>query len=289
VLKMLAAFKAQSGRSIAMAWVFQAPTPAQLAALVDQQRTDRAWKHLVVLNQGANRNPLFCLNGFDGDVNDYLHIARFVDPTLPVYGLEVSAQAQDEGFRDVLDRRMEVYEQEIRSIQPQGPYRLCGFSFGGSEAFHLARRLEDAGEQVLLILIDAFRPSKSLVMLSWGPRMLAMLRARTVFLTARRKLRNLVTYELHRWLTGKDKDLRHALFRHAMTRVYKPFSGKTVLIKSNGIEDWAFQLRLDEFNGWKKYIKGSFDVIHIDAGHVGLIKEPAVKTLASHLDAILRD
>jgi thioesterase domain-containing protein len=94
---------------------------------------------------------------------------------------------------------------------------------------------------------------------------------------------------VHRWLTGRDKDLRHALFRHAMTREYKPFAGKAVLIKSNGIEDWAFQLRLDDFNGWKKYVTGPFDVIHIDAGHVGLIKEPAVKTLASHLNAILCD
>jgi hypothetical protein len=207
VLKLLAAIKAKFGRTIAMAWVFQAPTPAQLAALMSHHRPDHAWMHLVALNEGGHRRPLFCLNGFDGDLHDYLHIARFLDPSVPVYGLQVGSTAEGGNFHEPLDTRMEAYQQEIRSVQPRGPYRLCGFSFGGSEAFDLARRFEDAGEEVVLILLDAYRPSKWLVVSSWLPRIAFNFQTHAVISTARRKIRNLFTYEVYRWMTGRDRDL----------------------------------------------------------------------------------
>jgi thioesterase domain-containing protein len=184
---------------------------------------------------------------------------------------------------------MEEYEQEIRSVQPRGPYRLCGFSFGGSEAFELARLLEDAGEEVVLILLDAYRPSRWLAVLSWFPRMASMVRAHAVISTAKRKLQNLLTYDVHRWRTGKDKDLRHALFRRARNRKYKPFSGQVILFQSQGFEEWAFQLQLDGHNGWKKYVTGPFKLIPVQAGHSALIKEPTVKSVVGHLNAILCD
>jgi nonribosomal peptide synthetase DhbF len=206
---------------------------------------------------------------------------------VPVYGLEIGADAEGENFHDSLDTRMEAYQHEIRSVQPRGPYRLCGFSFGGSEAFDLAKRLEDAGEEVVLILLDAFFPSKSLIVQSWLPRMLYMMQTNATVSTAKRKLRHLFTYEMHRWRTGKDKDLRHALLRYAIKRKYRPFHGKVILFKSSGLEEWAFQPKLDGFNGWKKYVTGPFDIIHIAAGHAALMKEPTVKSVVAHLDAIL--
>jgi thioesterase domain-containing protein len=289
VVKVVAAIKAEFARPIPMAWVFQAPTPARLAALMGQQRPARAWQHMVALNDGVGRNPLFCLNGFDGDVDSYLHIARLVDASVPVYGLETGALGNDKDFGKSIDSRMDAYQREIRSVQPKGPYRLCGYSFGGSEAFDLARRLEDAGEEVVLILLDAFRPCLSLVVRSWGPRFASQFKAGAILSIVRRKLQELFKYEMHHLLTGKDRDLRHALFRDAMNRKYKAFSGKAVLFTTNGIEEWPFQLRLDGFNGWKKYVTGPFSRIHIDAWHVDLMKEPAVKAVVSHLNSILTD
>ncbi len=286
-LKALAAIKAEFGRPIAVGWIFQAPTPAGLAVLMLKSGGDEAGKHLVALNDGGHRAPLFCLNGFDGDVNDYLNVARFLDPSVPVYGLQVGTDADSGDFHASLDTRIEGYVQEIRSVQPRGPYRLCGFSFGGSEAFDLATRLEENNEEVLLILLDAYLESKLMVALSWLPRIVSMVQSRAVMVTLRRKVRNLFTYELHRWITGRDRDLRHALVRHARNRKYKPFSGRIVLFKSEGFEEWAFQLHLDGHNGWKRYAKGPFELIQIEAGHSALMKEPMVQSVVGYLNAIL--
>ena len=47
------------------------------------------------------------------------------------------------------------YLEEILSVQPEGPYFLGGFSFGGTVAYEMARLLCSRGEQVaLLVVID---------------------------------------------------------------------------------------------------------------------------------------
>jgi amino acid adenylation domain-containing protein len=289
VLKLVAAIKSEFGRPIAMARVFRSPTPAQLAAVMSEARVHPTWKHLVALNEGGSRTPLFCLNGFDGDVDCYLHIARFVDPSVPVYGLEIASQGDRDTLRETLESRMESYVKEVRGVQPQGPYRLCGFSFGGAEAFDLACRLEQAGEEVVLILLDAYRPSKWLEVCSCAPRLVKLVQSGELLQSARRQLRKLFAIEEHRWLTGKDKDVEQALKRHAMRRKHAPFHGRVILFKSTGIEEWAYQLRLDGRNGWKKYLKGRFDVIQMEAEHSALMKEPTVQSVVGHINRILCD
>ena len=289
VLRLVATIKAEFGRPIAMARVFRSPTPAQLAAALNEARVRPNWKHLVALNEGGTASPLFCLNGYDGDVDSYLHIARFIDPPVPVYGLEVADK--HDALHETLEWRIESYVREVRSVQPRGPYRLCGFSFGGAEAFDLACRLEQAGEQVVLILLDAYRPSKWLEVSSAAARLIRRAQTGQLLRSARRRIERLldVLVASRQPAVHLERECLAGSRRHAMQRRHAPFSGRVVLFKSTGMEEWAYQLRLDGRNGWKKFIKGPFDVIHIDAVHSALIKEPTVLSVVGHINRILSD
>ena len=49
----------------------------------------------------------------------------------------------------------------LREVQPEGPYRLAGWSMGGVVAYEMARQLAEGGERVeLLALIDAASPDR---------------------------------------------------------------------------------------------------------------------------------
>jgi nonribosomal peptide synthetase DhbF len=49
------------------------------------------------------------------------------------------------------------YLDQIRNIQPGGPYHLLGYSFGGLVAFGIAHRLQVQGEQIALLgLLDSY-------------------------------------------------------------------------------------------------------------------------------------
>jgi thioesterase domain-containing protein len=54
----------------------------------------------------------------------------------------------------------ERYVGAAREVQPEGPYRIAGWSMGGVVAYEMARRLQMLGERVeVLVLIDAVSPT----------------------------------------------------------------------------------------------------------------------------------
>ncbi|WP_432092904.1 beta-ketoacyl synthase N-terminal-like domain-containing protein [Streptomyces sp. bgisy100] len=67
---------------------------------------------------------------------------------------------QELGDGPVTIRRLaELYIQHMRAVQPSGPYRLAGYSFGGNLAVEVALQLQRAGEKVSgLYLFDAHPP-----------------------------------------------------------------------------------------------------------------------------------
>ncbi len=71
-------------------------------------------------------------------------------------GLEAPGLREPGAIAASLAALADDYTGRIRAAQPDGPYRLAGWSMGGVIAFEVARRLEQAGEQVSqLVLLDA--------------------------------------------------------------------------------------------------------------------------------------
>ena len=50
-----------------------------------------------------------------------------------------------------------AYLQSIRSIRPNGPYLLGGWSMGGVIAYEIAQQLRDQGQEIaMLVMMDSF-------------------------------------------------------------------------------------------------------------------------------------
>jgi thioesterase domain-containing protein len=94
----------------------------------------------------------------------------------PVYGLQAQGLY---GRGGVKSNRLEAiavdYINEIRSVQPNGPYYLSGLSNGGNIALEMAQQLQSQGEQVaLLAMFDSYGPDGITLMPSL-PRLLSSL------------------------------------------------------------------------------------------------------------------
>ncbi len=104
--------------------------------------------------------PLFCLPPIFGTVFPYYNLVPELGLDQPVYA--VSPQGID-GKTPPHVRIEDIATHAIaamRSVQPTGPYRLAGYSFGGVVAFEVARQLRAAGDQVgLVALIDTWAPT----------------------------------------------------------------------------------------------------------------------------------
>jgi aspartate racemase len=88
-------------------------------------------------------------------------------PNQPVYGLQPLGLDGKQTPHQRVEDMAAHYIKEIQSIQPNGPYYLGGFSFGGLVAFEVAQQLQARGEKVaLLALFDSrvsgyFQPLKT--------------------------------------------------------------------------------------------------------------------------------
>jgi hypothetical protein len=84
-------------------------------------------------------------------------LAHAVRTDRPVYGLQARALDSQSPPDMRVERMAEEYLRCIRQVQPNGPYAIVGFSFGGLIALEMAQRLRREGETVeLLALLDTY-------------------------------------------------------------------------------------------------------------------------------------
>ncbi|MGH7824390.1 MAG: non-ribosomal peptide synthetase [Candidatus Binatia bacterium] len=158
-VRLLAQIEKLSGKKLPLVTLFQAPTVEQLAKILRQEEWNAPWSSLVPIQPLGSKPPFFCVHAAAGNVLFYRDLARHLGADQPFYGLQ--AQGLD-GDQDPYTRVEEMaghYIDEIRTVQPEGPYLLGGLSFGGILAYEMAQQLRAQGQKVgLLVLFDTYGP-----------------------------------------------------------------------------------------------------------------------------------
>jgi len=99
------------------------------------------WSSLVPIRTSGTKPPFYFVHAIGGNVLNFASFAGHFDPDQPVYGL----QARGLDGKDIPNMSIQQmaadYLQDIRKIQPEGPYCIGGFSAGGVVAFEMARQL----------------------------------------------------------------------------------------------------------------------------------------------------
>ncbi|WP_240662623.1 non-ribosomal peptide synthetase [Streptomyces sp. WAC 06738] len=112
---------------------------------------------LLPLRQQGSGAPLFCVHSATGLAWSYAVLVPHLPRDRPVYGIQARGLAGPEPMPKSVAEMAADYADEMRTVQPEGPYHLLGWSFGGMLAQAVAARLEEQGERVeLLALLDAY-------------------------------------------------------------------------------------------------------------------------------------
>jgi thioesterase domain-containing protein/uncharacterized protein YbdZ (MbtH family) len=213
------------------------------------------------------------------------------------------------------------YLAEVRAVQPEGPYYLGGYSFGGTVAFEMARQLHKQGHKVgLLAILDQrshpsrsgphFKPGLLLYFLQnlpfWVWYDLFQTSPRNMLTRVRLKARAALRWafqQLHLpWAThstaaesaGADIELAR-LPEHYRDLVghnfqillgYEPaaYPGRVTLLRSRAQALSRFQ-RPDL--GWGSLALEGVEVIVVPGSHDTILTEPYVKVLGKRLGACL--
>lgn len=164
-VRLLAGIGRAFGCRPAAAAFLPAQTVAQQAAMLRRDAKPSAPEIVVPLRPVAQAKsaPLFLVHGAAGTVSAYMELARRLDPSVPVHGLQ--APEADEPTATIIARTLPelaaLHVAALRRVQQRGPYALAGWSLGGVLAFEMARQLRLAGDEVaLLCLIDSYSPAQ---------------------------------------------------------------------------------------------------------------------------------
>ncbi|EWS90114.1 peptide synthetase 3 [Streptomyces filamentosus NRRL 11379] len=156
--RLAARVRAALGVEISVRTLFEAPTPALLASActADAAAYD-PFETVLPLRRTGSRPPLFCVHAGMGLSWAYAGLLSHLDADVPVYGLQARRLTAPGGLPGSVEEMAEDYAGEIRRLCPDGPYRLLGWSFGGTVAHAVATRLQQQGHTVeLLAVLDAY-------------------------------------------------------------------------------------------------------------------------------------
>lgn len=153
-VEMFEAIRAGFSRDLPLGALASGPTIAALAAAIDSDGED-SWPVVVPLRKSGRQTPLFIVHGGTGNIASFPKLARALPDDQPVYGIQWDGLAGTGGAQTI-EEMASLYMNEVRRIQPQGPYRLAGQCVGGLVAREMATRELDRGGSVeLLVMYDS--------------------------------------------------------------------------------------------------------------------------------------
>nr|ACJ60991.1 TEG8 [uncultured soil bacterium] len=154
-----------AGRRMLLTGLLARWSSAGTLTIVGEQRRSSAsvrtgtgdYEVLLPLRVGGDRPPLFCVHASGGLSWNYGPLLRHLPSNQPVYGVQARGLARTEPLAGSVEEMAADYLEQIRIVQPTGPYHLLGWSLGGRIAQTMAALLEAEGEEVgMLALLDAY-------------------------------------------------------------------------------------------------------------------------------------
>jgi len=294
--------------NLGLAQLFEARTVRLLGNLIRQEQgpqqpgQPKAWSPLVPIQPNGMRPPLFVISGVGGNVVKFHGLVFHLGNQQPVYGLLPRGIDGRASFHTRIEEMAADYVKAIREMQPEGDYRLAGYSFGGVVAFEVARQIEQEGGSVCFLgLFDS--PEWNYILAVEDS--MGLLDRMSAFM---KDMRNLVLDEnrwkhIQRMMAPKLLHLNYLAHKMAGRPLpqesgsmevintlalsnYRPrsLSGKLTLFRA---ENSGVQEGNDETLGWGKYALGGVEVHRLPSTHFNMFQEPTVKILAEQLDACL--
>lgn len=162
--QLLYRIRAQLGVELPVRALFDQVTIGQLAELVESLRKEAAPAApadlVVTIQAGGDSTPLFALPGVGGNVLSLRELSRALGPEQPFHAVQAIGLDGTAPPPDSVETTAAANIAAIRALQPRGPYRLAGHSYGGVVAYEMARQLLEQGETVdYLALLDAATPA----------------------------------------------------------------------------------------------------------------------------------
>jgi aspartate racemase len=322
-VRMAAQVEQQFGKKIPVAAIFQHRTIEQLAKLLRENGQRYTPVSSIVEIQGhGSQPPVYFVHGVGGGMFwGYSNLAKHLGTDQPIYAFKSRGL---EGLPEwpTIEEIAANYLADLRTHQPNGPYLLGGYCFGGVVAFEMARQLTTIGEHVdLLALINCSPPNteydrprrnvrwrfkflrnlfywigcflfswtmkERVEFVRWKSRVLRKKATGTIAQDAT----EMAVADLDELLNLADysqqqRELWQSHIRALMAYRPKPYDGHVTLFRTRG---HALFTSFDEHYGWGELVRGGITMEIMPGGHGNVLDEPHVRAVAKAFSQRVRE
>jgi len=302
---LFAKIEKEFGRKLPLATLFAFPTIEGIASALGTRTAITSWPSLVPIQTKGSQPPLFLVHGAGGNVLLYRSLGERLAPEYPLYGLQSQGlDGESQPLRTIEDMAA-CYLQEVRKVQPRGPYYLGGYCLGGTVAYEMAQILRREGEEVpLLAMLDTYNFSRALKvslhsfllqkakfhlgnLVRLRPGDMAGYLKEKGRLALGGELANLKTSMpgssredgVSRATSGVEAEVQAINDHAAEDYVPKPYPGVLALFKPR----FNYKFYPDPKMGWGDLALGGLDIVEVAVNPHSMLLEPYVQVLAAQL------
>ena len=317
-VRLISRIEQEFSRKVRVATIFHSPTIEELAQIIRDDRRESSPKSSIVeIQANGERPPLFLVHGAGGGMFwGYANLSRHLGTSQPIYAFRSRGLDGLDEFSSIEEMAAQ-YVADLRRVQPNGPYYLGGYCFGGVVAYEMARQVVNGGEKIaLLALLNCAPPNSRYTRIAWTP-IWGLRFFKNLFYWAGyvRQLTPPQRREFGRWKWhrlkqrfrgGSQKSNAHvdvgdlvdlSSFAPEERKVWeehirallkyqpRPYEGKVHLFRSPG---HSMLCSFAPDYGWSEFAKGGGVATSIVSGaHEKILEEPCVAAVAAALEKLL--
>ncbi|MFO7612653.1 MAG: thioesterase domain-containing protein [Clostridia bacterium] len=220
------------------------------------------FRFLVPVKESGNKKPLICVHTDNGDTTTYRYIGNYMESERPVLALRFRMNKMKWPVPLTFDFLARQYAGEITRNDPDGPYFICGYCWGGVLAFKIASVLMEEGREIgMLAMFDSAAKGKGIYVNRRRASLLKIIRNKILvgIDELKGKSGRVKTRILRRKVGNAFKFLRLNISR----RIYRyghRISSKLLMgiAKKTGALDYAYQtFKPEHYNGKIHYFKST--------------------------------
>jgi thioesterase domain-containing protein len=280
------------GRRIALSRLFEGVTIERVAEeLRSHGRGSDREEAIVNLQPEGVGTPLVMVHPIGGSGLCYLELARLLGEEQPVYTIQAQGLDGEMEPRKGIPEMASAYVGHVEQLQPSGPYRLGGWSFGGLVAYEMACALRQAGEEVEFLGIIDSRPPGSFrtppleeALHGFAAELGVATTPEEGSLDERLTAIGAAASESGRLALGLDMDRVRSLWglfvanTEAMA-AYAPrgkYDGRVTLFRASTQRAGT----VEDAEIWREHTSADVEVVEVAGEHYSLVSQPSVERLA---------
>ena len=268
---------------------YQSPTIEALGKIISSGEQQPSWYSLIPIQTQGSRPPLFAIHTVILE-----DLTRHLGKDQPLYFLRygMAAVISDQSLQlPTLKELASHYIKEMQQVQPQGPYYLIGFSFGGMIAYEMACQLLTNGHQVNLVgLLDTYLAPPEEQLLPYRriiqkffklkpSQFLELVKNKIDYLQTKKDRYTDIDFKPHIYALGPDLACRKGY-------QLKTYNNRVTLFQASDRGSMFFSFASPE-QAWKELLGDKLEVHQVTGAHHELCAEPHVKILAEKIIACM--